>query len=90
MDVNGLAGSIELYYGSDVLRMPDGAFAPVQWRGYVEALGEYQGQVMHKAALQKRFAAKLAACLDDPSLAHRYDWSGLDAILGRMRTAFHS
>ena len=34
MDVNGLAGSIELYFGLDVLQQPDGELTPVQWKGY--------------------------------------------------------
>lgn len=38
LNVNGLAGSIELYLGSDVLRDNQGALIPVQWKGYSEAL----------------------------------------------------
>ncbi len=43
MDVNGLAGSVELYFGEDVLRGPDGQLMPVVWRNYEDALGTYHG-----------------------------------------------
>jgi hypothetical protein len=36
MDVNGKAGSLEMYLGRELLTV-DGALVPVQWTGYVEA-----------------------------------------------------
>ncbi|GAA4335169.1 hypothetical protein GCM10023086_67470 [Streptomyces venetus] len=41
-DVNGLAGSIELYLGTDALSLPDGSLRPVQWRNYSSACQQYQ------------------------------------------------
>lgn len=44
MDVNGLAGSIELYLGVDVLTRSDGTLSPVQWRSYSAGVKAYQGR----------------------------------------------
>jgi HEPN/Toprim N-terminal domain 1 len=85
MDVNGLAGSIELYLGEDVLRDSAGALAPVQWRSYIEGVKAYQGEVMHKVTLQKRFEDKVRrARADDGSAIAGQDWSGLEAIIEEL------
>jgi hypothetical protein len=89
MDVNGLAGGLELYLGTDALKGPDGQLTPVLWRGYDEGIGAYQGEVMDKAAVQERFKEKLLACETDPSRVASYDWSGIRAILDLLRSAFH-
>jgi hypothetical protein len=89
MDINGLAGSIELYFGHDVLLGADGNLTPVQWRGYDERLRNYQGEIMKKAELQSRFSAKLQACRSNPSLIRDHDWEDIRLILDTLRTAFH-
>ena len=89
MDVNGLAGSIELYLGRDVLMDEDGALSPVQWTGYDRKIGAYQGEILDKQKVHGRFAAKLACCETDPEQINCYDWEGIRAILDTMRTAFH-
>lgn len=90
MDVNGLAGSVELYFGSDVLRQDDGTFMPVQWRGYDTTMQAYQGEVLNKTTLQEKYSAKLDACLSNPGAIDQYDWTGMKAIVDLIRTAFHS
>ena len=47
-DVNGLAGSIELYLGRDVLTGQDGNLRPVQWTSFVAGMGRYHGEVTAK------------------------------------------
>ena len=89
MDVNGLAGSIELYLGQDVLTDEDDVLSPVQWTGYVRKMGAYQGEILDKQRVHERFAAKLACCETDPEQINRCDWEGIRAILDTMRTAFH-
>ena len=89
MDVNGSAGSVELYFGSDVLRQNDGTLMPVQWRGYEMALSQYQGEVLNKATLQERYADKLTACRKNSGAIEGYDWTGMRAIIDVIRTAFH-
>lgn len=88
LDVNGLAASIELYFGSDVLRRPDGTLAPVQWKGYVEPVESYQGEVLGKTQLQQAFLRKLTKAENDPAEQERQDWSGIDAILQAILGAF--
>ncbi|MFH1110868.1 MAG: HEPN/Toprim-associated domain-containing protein [Planctomycetota bacterium] len=87
MDVNGLAGSIELYLGQDVL-FQDGMPPPVQWRGYVESLGKYQGEVMHKSRLRASFQRKIERCRADPAAMNSADWTGLRAIWESVFRAF--
>jgi hypothetical protein len=88
MDINGLAGAIELYLGQDVLREEDGELCPVQWTGYVAKLRRYQGEIISKSAIQARFRAKLKSAEADPKLIRRQDWSGLrliiEGIIGRL------
>jgi hypothetical protein len=88
MDVNGLAGSIELYLGSDVLHDAGRLLAPVHWKGYVSALERYQGEVANKDLLHKRFAAKVIQAKADSRAIGPQDWSGLRAILDLVRHAF--
>jgi hypothetical protein len=89
MDINGLAGSLELYFGLDVLRQQDGKLVPVQWRGYDESLNQYQGELMHKTELQERFASKLRDCMENPGNVSGYDWTGMRTIVDQLRSAFH-
>lgn len=49
MDVNGLAGSIELYLGADVL-MDDGELRPVQWTGFNPKLGRTKESWLARAS----------------------------------------
>ena len=88
LDVNGLAASIELYFGSDVLRRSDGSLAPVQWKGYVQSIASYQGEVLGKTELQAVFSRKLEKAESDPVEQARQDWTGIDAILRVIFGAF--
>jgi HEPN/Toprim N-terminal domain 1 len=88
LNVNGLAGSIELYLGNDVLRDSQGALIPVQWKGYSEALRQYQGEVLQKASIRSAFAAKCARCERDPTALQGADWVGLRGILEAIFCAF--
>ena len=85
LNVNGLAGSIELYLGRDLLQ--NGGEFPVQWRGYNQSLHMYQGEVMHKALLQEKFFEKVIRCQSSRDEFYLCDWSGLKAIL---ETIFHA
>lgn len=58
VDVNGLAGSIEMYMGEDILTDTSGGLEPVQWGGYMSRIGKYQGSLVNKGAVQKRFEGK--------------------------------
>jgi hypothetical protein len=88
LDVNGLAASIELYFGKDVLLDSAGTLTPVQWRGYSETLKHYQGEVMRKTQLRTAFHQKAASCRADPEVLKASDWSGLSVILQEIFQAF--
>jgi len=90
MDVNGLAVSIELFLGRDVLTQ-DGALNPIEWGGYLAGVSAYQGEVAGKRAIQQRFRAKVEQARDARGSLGSWDWSGidllLDHVLASIRTA---
>jgi hypothetical protein len=88
VDVNGLAASLEMYFGEDVLRDLDGALVPVEWRGLDHSLGRYQGELLRKDWLQERFKAKLSRAESDTAYSLSCDWSGMEAVLNAMFDAF--
>ena len=87
-DVNGLAGSIELYLGRDVVTGPDGSLRPVQWTSLIAGMGRYQGEVTGKNDIHKAFRAKAAAASRDAAVISGQDWDGLRLILDAVFTAF--
>lgn len=88
LDVNGLAASIELYLGSDILKDSDGDFFPVHWKGYVEGMQSYQGEVMRKAEIQSAFHAKVGRCSSSVGEMESADWQGVRLILQSLFNAF--
>lgn len=89
MDINGLAASIELYLGEDVLTNGEGQ-CRIQWTGYDAALRQYQGEVLDKAGIQSRFQEKLKKATRMGTSVDGPEWSGLRAIFDRVFAAFHS
>jgi hypothetical protein len=89
MDVNGKAGSLEMYLGRDLLTV-DGDLVPVQWMGYVEGKKSYQGAIAkrEKIRVQRDFRAKVEAALRDPGVREGQDWSGVEEIVRGILTAF--
>ncbi len=87
LDVNGLAASIELYLGQDVLTNDNGNF-PVQWKGFIGALRKYQGEVMHKPKIHDAFQKKLKSCRSSQEKMAAADWDGLRAIFDVIFHAF--
>ncbi|NYJ73181.1 hypothetical protein [Allobranchiibius huperziae] len=86
-NVNGLAGSIELYLGTDVLTQEDGALAPVQWRSFIQSLRAYQGEIIGKERVHKLFRLKV----ENYASSGGFDeaaWHGLRSILDVIISAF--
>jgi len=83
-DVNGIAGSIELYLGEDVLRMQNGHLTPIQWTGYDRGEKQYQGEVLDKLEIHERFKNKL----EDYKRPLGKEWDGLRSILDLLIGAF--
>ena len=89
LDINGLAGSLELYLGKDVLIDTDtGDLTFVQWKGYNKQLKKYQGEVMQKPKIQAKFFKKVEKCKSDLKAMESADWVGLKAIFNCMFNAF--
>jgi hypothetical protein len=86
-NINKLACGIELYLGEDVLRN-DGSLIPVQWKGYDERLGRYQGEILHKLEIQRKFQEKMSNCLSDRSQIEKYDWDQLREIFHHIFSVF--
>lgn len=87
-DINGLAGSIELYLGQDILALPDGTLRPVQWRSYIPGARQYQGEINGKQALHDAYDDKIRRAENDPSSIPHQDWSGIHAIFDLIFHAF--
>ena len=88
LNVNGLAASIELYLGADILRLGNQTLTPVQWKGYSDTLRQYQGEVREKAEIRVAFSRRVARCRTNPAAVEDTDWSGLSAILQMVFRAF--
>lgn len=86
-DVNGLAGSIELYLGKDVLMRGDGTLYPVQWKSYIAGMKRYQGEVVGKEAIHRAFRAKCELARRDSRSVSSQDWDGVRLILSSICTA---
>lgn len=86
MDINGMACSIELYLGRDILCEEDGSLIPIQWIGYFENAGKYQGRILDKANCLKKFFDKMS---DKDISRENFDFSGLDDILKMIFKAFN-
>ncbi|MER6790778.1 HEPN/Toprim-associated domain-containing protein [Amycolatopsis mediterranei] len=87
MDVNGLAGSIEMYLGSDVLKADGEDFEPVQWTGYQAKIKRYQGEITNKKKVQNIFREKVLVAKKYPTSLGLQDWSGLELILRHLIVA---
>ena len=84
MDVNRLAGSIELYLGLDVLAAGDGGLLPIQWKGYMGKIKTYQGEVVDKGRVQRAFKEKVNAAKANPAVIIEQDWSSLELVLSKL------
>ena len=89
MDVNGLAGSLELYLGKDVLKNSEYSLTPVRWIGYEKKMRAYQGVLLDEETVRRRFERKLTRCETHPEEIKFHDWEGIRAILDTMFSAFH-
>jgi hypothetical protein len=87
-NINGLAASIELYLGKDVLSNQERVLTPVQWKGYNQSLKKYQGEIMEKDDLHKRFFEKVKLASVDNKNIPLCDWEGIEAIFKVIFNSF--
>ncbi|RSM59230.1 hypothetical protein DMH03_25570 [Amycolatopsis sp. WAC 01376] len=86
-NVNGSAGSLEMYLGVDVLTKA-GELVPVQWTSYKPKVHRYQGSLLDpdKRRVQEAFREKVRdARLKGPD---GMDWTGVRAIIEAIIHAF--
>jgi hypothetical protein len=90
MNINGLACSIEMYLGEDVLKKDqDELLSPIQWKGYISRINAYQGEVLDKKAILERFYNKLKiAETGNTEGAWGPEWDGLKSILKLIFQSF--
>ena len=89
LNINSLAGSIEMYLGKDVLSDEEGNYYPIQWTGFDSGLRKYQGEITEKSLVQKKFEEKLECCKKDKNMMANFDWSGIKTILEGIFRIFH-
>jgi hypothetical protein len=87
-NINGLACSIELYFGADILKQ-DGQLVPVHWKGYEASLNQYQGEILSKKELLDAFFVKAAKCESDPCQVSQMDWESMRLIFEIIFRAFN-
>ena len=87
MNVNGKAGSLEMYLGRELLTV-HGDLVPVHWGG--KGRRSYQGAIAdhEKTRIQDAFRLKVATAKQDPAVLATQDWSGVTAIVETILTAF--
>jgi hypothetical protein len=90
MDVNGVAASLELYLGEDVLLLDEKQLIPIQWTGFHSRMQQYQGEVLHKERIHGRFRKKLESAKSDGIAPGSEQWNGLKAIFSDIFSAFHA
>ncbi|WP_411138994.1 hypothetical protein [Streptomyces sp. C10] len=87
-NVNGVAGSLEMYLGEDALTI-GGSLAPVQLQDYQPPAHPHHGALskQHKRLVQKAFQKKVKAVRRGQQ-SSAADWSGVHAIIESIVHAF--
>lgn len=88
-DINGLACSIELFFGADVLTV-EGGLVPIQWKGYDERLHAYQGEIMRRDVLKSAFLKKLVRARTSIAASDANEWVDMNLLLGTIFDAFNT
>jgi len=89
-NINGLACSIEMYLGEDVLINEKEEYVPIQWKGFIPKVNAYQGELLDKSTIQKKFLQKLKlAQSDDGANISNQDWTGLTSIFKAIFNCFN-
>ncbi len=86
MNINGKACSIELFLGQDVL-IENGEFTPIQWKGFIEKVQSYQGEIMRKGYVQEKFRKKLTKTLHD-DIINEPQWTEMKKLLTAIFSVF--
>jgi len=82
-NVNGIAGSIEMYLGKDILQANEG-FIPIE----LSKQKIPQGKIKSKDNLQKKYYQKVKQCKKDSNLIERFDWTEMKLLLNQIFDSF--
>jgi len=83
-DINGMAASIELYTGKDILLQDNGNLTPIQWTGYNIKLNKYQGKILYKDKLHDRFNQKI----NSAKKGTNFEWEEIKLIFSTIFKLF--
>jgi len=86
MNINGLACSIELYLGKQILQ--SAKMPLIQWKGFNVKTKTYQGEIQNKSLLFEKFKEQISICKSDPQLVCKYDWSNIQLVLKSIFNSF--
>lgn len=87
IDINGLACSIELYLGRDVLVNDKGELFPIRWTGFNDRANKYQGEIQSKSCIHSRFDEKVKKAIET-GIDDCSTWRQIDKILNAIFNAF--
>ncbi|MBU5676919.1 hypothetical protein KQI88_10870 [Alkaliphilus sp. MSJ-5] len=87
-NINGLACSIELFLGKNVLCDEDGKLVPVIWKGYIDRINKYQGEITNKDQVQQKFLHVIDQIKNKSLPAEDHDWSAMEKLLQMIFNAF--
>lgn len=76
ININGLAGSIEMYLGEEILTK-DNKLEKVMWTSYMPDVQEYQGEIINKKDVNKRFNDIVKKVVDEK---YTYDFTDLKIL----------
>ena len=76
MDINGLAGGIEMYLGEEILTK-DNELEKVMWTSYMPDVREYQGELVNKKDVNKRFNDIVKKVVNEK---YAYDFTDLKTL----------
>jgi hypothetical protein len=83
MNVNGIACSIEMYLGKDVLKSKKNDYIPIELKGHEKSMNEYQGEISEKNLVQRRFEKKIKQEKINPS-----EWTEMKELINSIMVAW--
>jgi hypothetical protein len=63
-------------------------YIPVQWKGYSQSLRKYQGEILYKERILKKYFNLLDDIKRRPGQKELHDWTGMIKILEMIFNAF--
>lgn len=90
VDINGKACSLEIYFGKNVLCDSRGNLTPIQWAGFNNVLGQYNGEIINKKEIQEKYRKLLDDVEGGQIKVDDSDWSGMRTVFETIFSAFNN